>query len=207
MVNTSASGGYLAPAVVPAPLEGQALLRFFQQIIVGITGLPGDMVRPYWQDQPPDIPEIGTVWAAFRITRRPSDEFPFVGQYPWAPDPVSINLQRQEELDVLTTFYDCGSTGPDNSGGLADYYAALLRDGFAIPQNREPLFLAGMGLARIGDLITAPVIFKGHWQYRVDLEYTIRRQIDRIYPVQTIVAANGTLYTDTGLPPQSFKAP
>jgi len=26
------------------PLEGQALLRFFQQIIVGITALPGNMV-------------------------------------------------------------------------------------------------------------------------------------------------------------------
>lgn len=206
MANSSSTGGYLVPAPAPAPLEGRTLLRFVQQIIAGITGLDGKMVRPYWQDEPPDVPEAGIAWAAFKITRRPSDEFPFVGQYPWAPNPEAINLQRHEELDVLTTFYDCGSTGAANEDGtgLADYYAALLRDGFSIPQNRDQLFLTGMGLAKIGELITAPVLLKGRWQYRVDLNFTIRRQIDRVYPVQTITAAEGILYTDTGLPPQPF---
>lgn len=207
MPNTSATGGFLLPAANPAPLEGQALLRFFQVILVGITGLPGNMVRPYWQEEPPDVPDAGVAWAAFKITRRPSDEYPFVGRLGYLGEIGSDNLQRHEELDIFTTFYDTGSTGLDNTGGLADYYVALLRDGLAIPQNREPLFLTGMGLTKVGVLVTVPVIFKKRWQYRVDFEFSVRRQIDRTYPVQTIVSATGTINYDTGLPPQSFKAP
>ncbi len=197
MTNTSATGGPLVPETSPAPLEGRALLRFFQQIIVGITGLDGTVVRPYWQEEPPTVPDAGVAWAAFKITRRPSDEYPFVGRYYYQAEDGNDYLQRHEALDILTTFYDTGSTGLDDSGGLADSYASLLRDGLAVPQNREPLFLAGMGLVRIGDLITVPVIFKRRWQNRVDFEFTVRRQIDRAYPVLPLVGATGDIITDT----------
>lgn len=204
MPNTSASGGYLLPASIPAPLEGQALLRFFQQIVVGVTNLDGTLVRPYWQTEPPDIPDEGEAWAAFKITRRPADEYPFVGRIPSQPEDGADHLQRHEELDILATFYDTGSTGLDNSGGLADYYASVLRDGLAVPQNRETLFLVGMGIAKIGTVVTVPIIFKKRWQNRVDFDFSVRRQIDRTYPVQTIKSAFGFIYTDTGLPPQPF---
>lgn len=208
MANTSSTGGFLVPAPAPAPLEGRALLRFVGGIIAGVTGLDGSLVRPYWQETPPNIPDAGVAWCAFRIARKPSDEFPFVGRYPWAPDDNAVSLQRQEALDTLVEFYDLGITGPDDSGGVADYYAALLRDGLAIPQNREVLFRAGMGLAKIGDLVSLPVKFKNRWQYRVDLEFTINRQIDRTYPVETLSApASGALYTDGGLPPQPITTP
>lgn len=207
MVNNSSTGGYLAPAAAPAPLEGQALLRFFQEIIVGITGIDGTLVRPFWQAEPPDIPDDSNAWAAFKIARRPSDEYPFIGRLPYAAEDGNDHLQRHEELDIAVTFYDLGSTGPNNTGGQADNYAALLRDGLAVPQNREPLFLVGMGLVKIGDLVTVPELLKLRWQYRVDFEFTIRRQIDRVYPVNTIVSATGNLYTDGGLPPQPFQAP
>jgi hypothetical protein len=205
--NTSATGGYLSPAVNPAPLEGQALLRFFQQMIAGITSLPGNMVRPYWQQEPPDVPDAGEAWCAFKITKRPSDEYPYVA----LPNrPVSAQLaytmQRHEELNIETTFYDLGSTGLNNTGGQADYNAALLRDGLLVPQNREPLFLASMGLVKTGDLVTVPVVFKKRWQYRVDLEWIVRREIVRVYPVLTIVAATGDVYCDNGLPAQPFNA-
>lgn len=205
-LNSSASGGYLSPAANPAPLEGQALLRFFQQIIVGITALPGNMVRPYWQEEPPDIPDAGTAWAAFKITKRPSDEYPFVGMSNVPLGGVAYQMQRHEELDILTTFYDMGSTGLNNSGGQADYNVSLLRDGLLVPQNREPLFLAGMGLVKTGDEVPVPVIVKKRWQYRVDLEWVVRRQINRVYNVTTIVSAQGDIYYDTGLPAQPFNA-
>jgi hypothetical protein len=206
MTNNSSTGGYLAPAVAPAPLEGQALLRFFNGIISGITGLPGNLVRPFWQEEPPDVPDEGDAWVAFKITRRPSDVFPFVGRLPYAPEDGNDHLQRHEELNIATTFYDTGITGLNNSGGLADYYASLFRDGLAVPQNREPLFLAGMGLKNIGEVITVPVILKKRWQNRVDFEFAVNRQIDRTYPVNTIVSATGTVNYDTGLPPQPFSA-
>jgi hypothetical protein len=204
--NSSATGGYLAPAPNPAPLEGQALLRFFQQIIVGVTALPGNMVRPFWQEEPPDIPDAGTAWAAFKITKRPSDDFPYVGISKVPAGNVAYQMQRHEELDILTTFYDLGSTGINNTGGQADYNAALLRDGLLVPQNREQLFLNGMGLINTGDLVTVPVIVKKRWQYRVDLEWRVRRQINRTYNVLTIVSASGDIYYDTGLPAQPFTA-
>lgn len=202
--NSSASGGYLVPAVSPTPLEDQALLRFFQGMIVGITSLPGTMVRPYWQTEPVDVPDAGVAWAAFKITKRPSDEYPFVGRNPYGADDGADHLQRHELLEILTSFYDTGVTGVGNGGGMADTNAALLRDGLAIAQNRTPLFNIGYGLVRIGDVITVPVIFKQRWQNRVDFEWAVRREIDRSYPVETLVAAQGDLYTDGGLPPEPF---
>lgn len=202
--NSSATGGYLLPTPPPAPLEGQALLRFFQQVIVGITGLPGPSVTPYWQSEPPNAPVAGSAWCAFKITKRPSDEYPYVGFYPNAGLGEGYRMQRHETLEILTTFYDLGSTGKENSGGQADYNCAILRDGLLIPQNREPLVAAGMGLVKTGDAITVPVIFKERWQYRVDLEWVVRRQIDRTYNVLTIVSATGDINYDTGLPAQPF---
>jgi len=201
-VTDSASGGYLLPASSPAPLQGRALLRFLQQIVVGVTGLDGKYVRPRWQEEPPDIPTDGVAWADLRVSSRPTDEFPYVGRV--TPDDGADHLQRHETLDMLVTFYDTGSTGLSDSGGTADNYAAMLRDGLAIEQNRSALFLAGMGVARIGTLVTVPVLFKQRWQYRVDFDFAVRRQIDRSYPVRTLVSASGVVYYDNGLPPQPF---
>ncbi len=196
MANDSSTGGYLLPAASPAPLEGKDLLAFLQGWLVGITGLPGTMVRPRWQPEPPDIPQAGDAWAALGVVRRPSDEYPFVSHQPSVGDWV----QRHELLEVLTSFYDLGSTG------LADYYAALFREGSAVEQNRWPLVAAGMNLVRVGALVAVPSLLKLRWLYRVDLEIAIRRQIDRLYPVRDLVAAQGDIFTDGGLPPQPFSA-
>ena len=207
MANTSSTGGYLQPAPTPAPLEGKALLRFFQQIIAGVTGMDGTLIRPYWQTEPPNVPEQGTAWCAFKIARRPSDEYAFVGRLPYLPEDGADHLQRHEELNISTTFYDTGSTGVTPAGtdtdSLADYFAALLRDGLSVPQNREPLFLNGMGLTKLGDCISLAEKLKQRWQYRVDFEFAVNRQIDRTYLVNTLIAADGTIYYDTGLPPQT----
>lgn len=198
MTNNSSSGGYLLPSASPAPLEGTQLMQTLQQWLVGITGLPGTLVRPRWQPEPPDIPQAGECWAALGVQRRPSDEYPFTD---WDQPSLSFKLQRHEELVTLTSFYDTGVTG------LADYYAALFRDGSAVAQNREGLGLTGIYLTRVGDLVTVPSLLKLRWLYRVDLEMSLRREIDRAYPVQTLVSASGVINTDGGLAPQPFAAP
>lgn len=192
----SSTGGYLSPAQAPAPLEGQALSRFLQQWIVGITGLPGTLVVPAWQPEPPSIPVAGTAWAAFKIARRPSDEYPFIGHN--SAGNGSDTLQRHEELELLLSFYDLGVNGQ------ADNLAAVFRDGTAIAQNRETLTNAGMGLVRVGQALAVPVLFKMRWQYRVDIEAVIRRQINRTYSVLSLQVAHANLYTDTGIPPQTI---
>lgn len=196
-VNSSLTGGYLQPAASPAPLEGQALYQFVQQWVVGVTGMDGSVVRPRWQSEPPNIPAQFTCWAALGVTSRPSDEYPYSD---WNQSLLAFQLQRHEELATLISFYDTGVTGE------ADYYAALFRDGAAVAQNREVLVEAGMNVVRVGSLVTVSSLFKQRWLYRVDLDLSLRREIDRLYPVETLVAAKGDVYTDGGLAPQPFAA-
>lgn len=191
MANDSSSGGYLSPLPTTPPLQGQALLNFLQAVIVGITGLDGTMVRPYWQGEPPNVPDAGLAWCAFRIQARPSDTFPFVKHN--ADGQGGDALQRHEALHILTSFYDLGS------GGNADGYASLLRDGLLIAQNREILTLNKMGLAKTGDIIPVPSLLKFRWLYRADFDLVIRRQIDRLYPVLDVLSAQGTIVSDDGL--------
>jgi len=187
----STAAGFLIPAATPAPLEGQALLDFLQGVIVGITGLDGTLVRPVWQSEPPNMPDAGTAWCAFRITTRPSDAYPYIKHN--ADGDGADALQRHEELHVLNSFYDLGS------GGQADGLCAQFRDGLSIAQNREILTLNNMGFVKANEPTPVPVIVKTRWLYRVDLEWILRRQIDRIYPVRTILSAHSTLGTDDGM--------
>lgn len=178
--NTSASGGYLVPASTPAPLQSQALQRFVQQFIAGVSGLDGTLVRPRWQAEPPNIPPAATAWCAFGITHSVSDTFAFI-EHQNTLGGGQDNLQRNEMLDVLCSFYDLGVDG------LADQYAAIFRDGVQIPQNREVLQLQGMDVMYTGDIQVAPVLNKERWQYRVDIPLTLGRQIKRAYPVLNIL--------------------
>src|SRR5579871_6299419 len=111
--NTSASGGPLAPNPSPAPLEGQALNRFLQAWIVGILGIDPTLVRPAFQSEPPDIPQAGTAFIAFRYTRRPADTFPAIVHH---PDGSGYDeLQRHEHIELLLSFYDLGTNGQAES--------------------------------------------------------------------------------------------
>lgn len=184
MANDSSTGGYLTPATSPAPLEGQALNRFLQQVWVGITGLDGTLIRPRWQPEPPAIPPFGTDWMAFGITRRKGDTFTSTIHDPTGNGNDSV--YRQEMLDILCTFY-----GPD-----ADNYASLLREGLFVAQNREVLQLNNFGLVEVGEAVAVPEIIKDRWTYRVDMRVTLRRSILRTYPVLNILSAEGTVDTD-----------
>lgn len=183
-MNDSSTGGYLSPAGSPAPLEGQALNRFLQQIVVGITGLPGNMVRPRWQAEPPNIPAFGTDWAAIGIVDRKADTFASEIHSPTGNG--NDTVYRQEILEVLVTFY-----GPD-----ADVNASLLREGFAVAQNREILQQNAFGLIAVGDVKTVPEFIKERWIYRVDLPVTFRRAIEYVYPVLNLESGSIIVETD-----------
>lgn len=189
--NTSATGGYLVPSPLTPPIEGDVLYDFVHDLIAGVTGLDGTLVRPRYQAEPPNIPDADVAWCAFGIMTRDADTFPAVKRDP-SGDGSDV-LQRQEELSVLASFYDLGSSGQ------ADFYATLLRDGLAIAQNREVMQGAGWGLGYTGDLTPVPSLLKERWLYRVDLSMRLRRQIDRTYPVLNLESAGGTIITESGL--------
>ena len=199
MPNNSATGGYLAPAPSPAPLEDAALYEFLQAAVVGITGMDGTLVRPRWQPEPSLVPEAGTAWCAIGVTDRDADTYPYVGAVPG--NTSGYEMQRHEEFTLLCSFYDLGYNGQ------ADTLAALLRDGLCIPQNQEALGAGGIFLVSDADLTPFPVLLKQRWQYRVDLSIKMRREIDRVYPVLTIESAQGTIQTGDGYGPVPFQAP
>lgn len=174
MGNTSATGGFVRPAASPAPLEDTDLEDFLQAMVVGITGLPDDLVRPRWQEEPPDQPDIDTDWAAIGVTETDPDTFAATVHYPGYDE-----LRRHEILNILVSFY-----GPHSNS-----YAELLRDGLQIAQNREVLTNNGMGLVETGDVTRVPSLVKQRWQQRADLPMRIRRQVKRQYPILDLVAA------------------
>jgi hypothetical protein len=55
-----------------------------------------------------------------------------------------------------------------------------------------------MAFVSCGDLTAVPVILKQRWLYRVDLPFTIRREIVRVYPVLNLLTATATVTTDGG---------
>jgi len=102
----SSTGGFLTPAATPAPIEGDALVNFIQEWIVGVTGISASLCRPRWQPEPPNIPKDGTTWLAFGITETESDTYAVELHDPTANGGKgSSQLRRHEVLEISATFY------------------------------------------------------------------------------------------------------
>jgi hypothetical protein len=181
----SSTGGYLSPAVASPPLEDDALAAIFQQMIVGITALPGNMVRPRWQPNPPKQPEPTVNWCALGIAVQTPDDGPAIIHN--GAGNGSDTYIRHEQIDVLASFYGPG----------AMQYAQLLSDGLAIPQNLEALKAQDMNSVDTGAIRAAPDLINEQWVRRYDLELTFRRKITRSYAVLNILTAQGTVQTNT----------
>lgn len=181
MIADSSTGGPLLP-LAGDPLEDDALDDFLQRFIVGITGMPGDLVWPRWQPEPPNIPEWGVDWAAVGVTMREGDTYAVEAH---EPDGTSI-VTRHETLDITCTFY-----GPHCQAN-----AALLRDGLGLAQNREALFAVGAGLVDVGQLQRGGDLVKNRWMQTSELPFSIRRIINRVYAILDLVALDLTVQTE-----------
>lgn len=203
MANDSSTGGYLAPSSAP-PLEDAALDAFLQGAVVGITGLPGAKVRPRWQTPVPKLPEASVDWCAIGIV----SETPEYGAYtrhhrgePLDPnDPLGQGYDEQirhEVLEIMASFY-----GPNSRGN-----AKLLRDGIAVAQNREAFYLQGMNFVSSDcRVINTSELLSESWFRRVDLIFSVRREIDRTYPVLNILSAPITIESDAPDKSDTFSA-
>lgn len=211
-VNDSSTGGTLAPGpgiytysytltTDPAywanslPPDGQPLDNFLQQYIVGITQLPDHLVRPLYQEDPPELPPNGTDWMNIGVLTSELD-----AGWPWEfynppPSPVPLDAEgnplglmteRHETFDLL-----CVSYGPH-----ADWFDGLIRDGFPITQNQDLLMLTGMALVRIGGSTLAPEYIRQRWVRRIDRRVTLHRAIRRLYPILNVLSATGIITRD-----------
>jgi len=190
MANDSSTGGYILPTGSGPPYDA-ALDAIFQAMIVGITGLPGNMVRPRWQPNIPKQPPPATDWCAFGVTVQAPDDGPAIVHN--GAGNGSDTYIRHEQVDVLASFY-----GPNGA-----QYAQQLADGLSIPQNLEQLKANDMNSVVTGDIRSAPDLINEQWVRRYDMQLTFRRKITRTYAVLNILTAQGTVQTNTVTGPLS----
>lgn len=187
MANTSATGGYLAPTA-PVPPDDDDLDNLLQELVAGVTGLPGEMVRPRWQPTVPTQPEPTESWCAMGVSVQTNDSGPAIQHDPAGDG--SDTYTRHQQIDLMCSFY-----GPSAKG-----YAQRLADSMSIPQNSEQLALNGMKFVRASDIQPVPVLINQQWNRRYDLTLMLRRKIIRTYPVLNLLSAE-VQSTTNSVPP------
>src|ERR1022692_10145 len=60
-------GAFLAPTSGFLNAEDDALDALLQGLVVGVTAIPGNLVRPRWQPVPPPQPDQNTNWCAIGV--------------------------------------------------------------------------------------------------------------------------------------------
>jgi hypothetical protein len=187
----SSEVGYLAwQPVAPqsSPFAGQSLDDFMQQIVAGVTGLEPDLVRPRWQEESPNLPAIGTDWAAVGVTDSRPLGLPYALEDSLPAGQGSQDRADHEEFDVLCSFY-----GPN-----ADRYATYLREGMFVANNQEPLYFASMAFVDASGRRRVPSLIQQRTMQRVDITLTFRRMVLSTYPVLYFTSASIEVETDTG---------
>lgn len=179
MANDSSTGGYLVPTSVNGDLNDDALQDFLQGIVVGVTGLAGDLVRPRFQVEPPNPPDAGTSWAAIGPGPREREHYSAIVEKNGSA--VAI---RNRIIQVLVSFY----------GPQAETNGELLAMGLEIAQNRETMKASGFNLVSgVEGPTIAPALIKSQWYYRVDYTFKVRQQQQYTYPILTLKSAQATL--------------
>lgn len=186
-MTNSATGGFLQPIPQPPPLNtipaNLTLVQFIQTLLVGLSAFPGPHVRPEWQVEPGQQPDLPVNWLAFGVQSVTPDANAYVG----INAENIVQMQRNELLEIALQIY--GPAAYDNM--------ALIRDGLQLPQNAASLKAANMGFAFDSPAIHVPDFVNGRWIDRYRMDIFLRRQIQRTYPILTFLSASGTVYTQT----------
>lgn len=193
MATDSSVAGYLNPSAA-APYD-DALDDFLQGVIVGLTGLPGSLVRPRWQSEPPQRPEFNVNWCSFGLSRSEVDAFAYEAHDPTGEGPVKV--ERDEILFYAHSFYGPGAHG----------IAERFRDGLEIPQNRDVLQTGKLGLIEVQEAVKVPSLLAERWVPKIDVMVLYRRRTSRSYPVLTIRSAGIEIVTQDGSTPISVTQP
>lgn len=180
-VQDSRSAGYLGPEASPQPLQDDPFTDFLQQLVAGITGIEGSLVRPRWQSEPPNQPDINVDWAAVGVTDTQADPYPYMRHV--SDGDGHDELIRHESFTLFTSFY--GPNGERN--------ATYLREGIFVDQNRAELRRNGMALQETGGFTRLPELFRQRFRSRIDMNVIFRREIRLNYAVRNLVSAKGTI--------------
>lgn len=182
MATDSSAAGYLAPSTSPA--YDNALDDIIHDLIVGMTGIVGGLVRPRWQPEPPTQPDYTVDWVAFGLNRSTVDAFAYEHHDASGAGPTRV--ERDELLFFLHSFY-----GPHAHG-----FCERFRDGFEISQNRDAIKAVGLTLVEVQEPVKLPALLKEKWVPRVDVTVIYRRRTSRAYPVLTLRSGHVELTTE-----------
>lgn len=183
MSNTSARSGYLAPT--NAGISRSDLEDVLQTVVVGITGLPGQLVRPRYQPRPPHRPDQDTTWCAVGAAAFPATSRTTTHDSDADGQDVVVTTRS---IDVLVSAY----------GLQALEVVSRLADGLLVGQNRDELRRNGLVVTDIGEPLHAPELIGGVWEDRYDLTISMQWETRRSYGVLNILDAPGGIIADTG---------
>lgn len=176
--------GYVLPTSTVQPPRHLTLIQFIQTVLVGVSGLPGPLVRPNWQRDPPANPDIDVTWMGIELETSAPDANGYLGT-----NAAGVTTyQRQEQLEIACQIY-----GPD-----AFETAGLIRDGFQIPQNRYALTGAKMGFVEASTARHVPDLVNERFIDRWVMSVILRRQIQSVYAIPTLLSASGNIHTVLG---------
>lgn len=183
-MNTTATGGYLAPSPeFPAVPAGQSFTDFLQGIFEGISGLKGDLVRPRWQINPPPQPDIHTNWMAFGVLENNADANAYSALKPDGHGGQVNITQRMTELPIQCAFY-----GPDSMEIME-----VTRDGFQIDANRAGMKSGGLNFVGTDRGHRIPEKINERWYDKWEMGFVFNRQILRSYPILTFTSVSGII--------------
>lgn len=166
---------YVLPDALPAVSDDDALDDALQAAVVGTTGLPGQLVRPRWQPEPPNMPDFSVDWCAIGVTGTREGKYLYEEQL----TETKRLVERDQWLTVLASFY-----GP-NSGR----HCGVFRDGIQLWENREALLALEIKLQETGEARQVPALFKERWVRRRDLPVTLVRRVRRVYTLSSVNGA------------------
>lgn len=176
MATSSTEAGYLLPS--DEPIRADPLDDALHDCIMGIVGaIPGQLIRPRWQVEPPAQPDFDVDWVAFGVVRTIRDTFAHAQHEP-AGAGADV-MSRDELLFVLLSFY-----GPNSA-----QYAERFSMGVQVTQNREPLRQIATSFVEVQEAITLPALLKQKWVRRVDITAVLRRRVAFTYPIANVESA------------------
>ena len=182
MATSSAEAGFLAPG--SSPIYDDPFADALQAVIVGITGLAGQMVRPMWIPEPPVPPSHETSWISFGVITTDGDRFAYAGHDPALDTGLGADrIEADELIQVRHSFY-----GPQ-SQALCQRY----RRGLEIGQNRAPLLAISATIVEVGEARSVPALLMQKWVRKVDVMATFRRRAVHVYPIRTVITGGAGL--------------
>lgn len=186
------SYNYLRPT--SGVLDDDALADLIQQVVVGITGLPGNMVRPRWQPDAPNTPDVSLDWVAFG-TASLAPQWNAYQYYDKVLDTYFV--EGTQVVECLFSFY-----GPNHSRHREEFL-----DGLQLDMNLQQLVDNQIKFMSFASPVQVPALFKNQYRLRSDVKVFFNRWVKRAYPVGYYSSASGSIDNEKFVTPFSVNPP